>query len=461
MSPLLTPEMTGIASPSPLQYAFGGKHAPHAGRGGGELAISVGAAQQQLGQLLQQKGSGRQRALYIHIPFCRVRCTFCTFFQHATSTPLVDGYFALLLMELAAKTATPWAQSAPFDAVYVGGGTPTDLQPWQIRELGLAIRGQLPLADDCEITLEGRLNRYDDERHQAALAGGFNRLSFGVQSFDTQVRRAAKRLDGREAILSRLQQLSASGSATLVIDLLYGLPYHNRDNWQQDLEDTLASGVDGVDLYQLIRFGSASLQRSLDQGRLPEPMASPERALLFNQGAEFFARHGWRQLSSCHWARTPREQSRYNSLAKNGGDILAVGAGGGGHLGGFSYMQHRDADHWRQDLEAGRWPLAVLSRQPPDQSLVSAVVGGCDRGRLQPGCFAAGAALFRHCQPLFTAWQAHGLAEARAGVVELTRAGQFWSVNLAQGMLAYLRHNPFTGDQPPALPTTAPAAMAS
>ena len=147
MSPLLTPEMTGIASPSPLQYAFGGKSGPHAGRGSGQPPLSGDAAQQQLGLLQQQGGSGRQRALYIHIPFCRVRCTFCTFFQHATSTPLVDGYFALLLMELAAKAATPWAQSAPFDAVYVGGGTPTDLQPWQIRELGLAIRGQRDLFD--------------------------------------------------------------------------------------------------------------------------------------------------------------------------------------------------------------------------------------------------------------------------------------------------------------------------
>ncbi|MCV5745143.1 heme anaerobic degradation radical SAM methyltransferase ChuW/HutW, partial [Escherichia coli] len=77
-----------------------------------------------------------KRCLYIHVPFCRVRCTFCNFFQNAASRTLVDEYFEALMQELREKAALPWTQNGIFHAVYIGGGTPTDLSPVQVRVLG-------------------------------------------------------------------------------------------------------------------------------------------------------------------------------------------------------------------------------------------------------------------------------------------------------------------------------------
>ncbi|GAA5214105.1 heme anaerobic degradation radical SAM methyltransferase ChuW/HutW [Corallincola platygyrae] len=438
--------MTGISSPSPLQYAFKTKTGPHAGRGG-QPPLPPAQAQQKLTELLQQPAAQVEqseqalpRALYLHIPFCRVRCSFCNFFQYASSPKMMASYFEQLLQELSLKAKQPWTQSQPFDAIYIGGGTPTDLTADQIFELGQALRSQLPLREDCEITLEGRLNKFNAHKFQRALDGGFNRFSFGVQSFDTHVRKAAKRLDNRETLLAQLKDLTSEPSSTIAIDLMYGLPHQTTQSWQQDLEDTVASGVDGVDLYQLIGFQGTAIQRDLEAGRLAPLMESPERALLYRQGAEFLNTAGFHRLSYCHWASSDKERSRYNSLAKSGAEILAVGAGAGGNIGGFGYMQPRDIEPWQQRLEAGEWPIGMMMAKSPSHLQDAAIVGACDRGIISSELL--GNKKFEHAIPLFAAWQENGLATLESDKVTLTLAGQFWSVNMANGLLAYLNENP-------------------
>lgn len=240
----LTTDVIGENTPDPLRFGFVKKTAAHAG--GHSQPIKPDEHQSLMAALLQGKSESRseslingiaKRCLYVHIPFCRVRCTYCNFFQYASSKQLVDDYFAALMIELVEKAKQPWTQAAPFQAVYIGGGTPTDLSAKQIEQLGKMIRQYFPLTTDCELTLEGRINRFDDEMFESALEGGFNRFSFGVQSFDTQVRRKAKRLDDREVVLSRVQRLAQYDQAPIVIDLLYGLPYQDLTVWQQDLSD--------------------------------------------------------------------------------------------------------------------------------------------------------------------------------------------------------------------------------
>ncbi|RCU45609.1 heme anaerobic degradation radical SAM methyltransferase ChuW/HutW [Corallincola holothuriorum] len=439
-SPTLTEDMTGRPSPSPLQYAFSGKTSAHAGRGG-QPPFAAEVAQQQLTNLFGTpvKAQGK-RALYVHIPFCRVRCSFCNFFKYASSPQLMEQYFQCLLVDLERKAAQPWSQSQPFDAVYIGGGTPTDLTAEQIYSLGERIRAWLPLRDDCEITLEGRLNKFNQHKFERALAGGFNRFSFGVQSFDTQVRKAAKRLDDRETLLKQLKSLTASNSATIAIDLMYGLPHQTTQSWQQDLEDTLESGVDGVDLYQLLNFQGTGIQRALDNGQLDSLMDTPQRALLYRQGADYLNQAGLKQLSYCHWASTDKERSRYNRLAKSGAEILAVGAGAGGNIGGLSYMQPRDIEPWQTALEANQWPVAMMMAKGKQHQRNARIVGACDQGAVSAELL--GEQRFKHAIPLFSAWQQNGLAMLDDEKVTLTLAGQFWSVNMANGLLAYLNENP-------------------
>ena len=424
-----------------LRFAFEKKHSAHAG--GMAQPINSQSKDALLKQLYQSDvQSSAKRCLYIHVPFCRVRCTFCNFFQNAASRKLVDEYFEALLAEIKHKSEQAWTQSGIFHAVYVGGGTPTDLSAQQLQQLGKAIHRSFPLAADCEITLEGRINRFSDEMFERALEGGFNRFSFGVQSFNTQVRRSAKRLDDREVVMERLAQLSASEQAPIVVDLLYGLPYQTLEVFEQDLNDFIATGAHGLDLYQLVVGGSAPMLNLVDKGKIPPPASTQEKALMYKMGAEFMQTHHMRQLSVNHWARDNRERSQYNSLAKTYAEVLPIGCGAGGNIGGYSMMNHRTLDTYMSAMNSGHSTVAMLMKQHPLEAIFAALKSGFDRGVVSKKLLPTflGQPCFDFLTPLFEAWQDRGLVTIEKEYLVLTLAGQFWAVTLAQGCLQVLQH---------------------
>ncbi|WP_102529802.1 heme anaerobic degradation radical SAM methyltransferase ChuW/HutW [Shewanella sp. 10N.286.51.B7] len=467
---ILTSTMTGIASPDPLQHAFKVKSAPHASRSGSK-PIKVDSNLWQ--QWWHTSTTADKRALYIHIPFCRKRCSFCNFFENGAKPERISDYMASLCQQLTIAAQTPLAQSRPFDTVYVGGGTPTDIKAEEIAALGQAIQ-QFPLRKDAEITLEGRLNGFDDDKWHSALDNGFNRFSFGVQSFDTDVRRAAGRFDDKQTLLDRLQQLSQHPTASIVIDLIFGLPGQTMDIWQQDIEAAMACGAHGVDLYQLIGLGGTRIDKASEKGKVLGTQASEfqadsqTRANMYAFGANRLESKDWQRLSSCHWRRDDRERSIYNSLAKSGIEILPFGAGAGGSIHAHGMMNARDLSEWHQaqkaqtktdnNLEpaasvqaATQVPAEVVVQVPaqvpgmilspnPSAAFDAIFKRGLDSGTLSFNQLAP--ELVCHLQPLFRAWQQHGLAKLETDSLSLTLAGRFWNVNMQTGLFEFLATNP-------------------
>ncbi len=440
MTPLFTPTMTGLATPDPLAFAFTAKTSAHASRGGGGPLMLDEAGWQ---DWWQQPSEAEARALYIHVPFCRKRCSFCNFFENGANPARMSRYMAALCEQLTRAAETPLVQSRPFSAVYVGGGTPTDMAADDLARLANAI-GRFPLTSDVELTLEGRLNGFDDAKWETALAGGFNRFSFGVQSFDTRVRQQAARFDDRETLLARLEALSRHDEAVIVADLIFGLPGQDEFVWRQDVADVMASGVHGVDLYQLIAMAGTNLARAGEKETLGWAADGPQRAAMYAQGAQTLEAGGWQRLSCSHWRRTPAERSRYNQMAKCGAEILPFGAGAGGNIHGHGLMQGRDLAAWHEALAEGRRPPGMVMGQNPDGRIDGLLRGGLDAGWLDLTCLPA--PLRAHLLPLFERWQAHGLAELGLARLELTLAGRFWNVNLQAGLFEYLQSNPLGGE---------------
>ncbi|WP_232775048.1 MULTISPECIES: heme anaerobic degradation radical SAM methyltransferase ChuW/HutW [unclassified Shewanella] len=447
---ILTPTMTGIASPEPLQNAFKVKSVPHAGRSGSRPVNLTPALWH---QWWQQPSKSNQRALYIHIPFCRKRCSFCNFFENGTNPERISRYVSRLCEQLRIAADTPLAQSQPFDTVYVGGGTPTDMQADEIAMLGAAI-SKFPLIKNAEVSLEGRLNGFDDDKWHSALDNGFNRFSFGVQSFDTHVRQAAGRFDDKDTLLSRLNELSQHPSASIVIDLIFGLPGQTLDIWQQDLQAVIDSGVHGVDLYQLIGLGGTRIDRASEKGKIlgtdeSEFQAdSQTRAQMYAYGANLLESNQWQRLSSCHWRRDNRERSIYNSLAKSGIEILPFGAGAGGSIHGHGVMNARSLTNWHlahsqstdviDEATPTKVPGMALSPNPSAE-LDAIFKRGLDGGTLQFSQLEA--SLQQQLQPLFHAWQTNGLAQLNNDALTLTLAGRFWNVNMQTGLFEFLAEN--------------------
>lgn len=429
-----------VDTPDPLRFAFAKKSSPHAGGMAAPLLPEQKA--EVLNSLYASQGEKKdKRCLYIHIPFCRVRCTFCNFFQNAASRKLVDDYFEALMVEIKHKAAMPWTQSGTFHAVYIGGGTPTDLSAEQIERLGKAVRARFPLSTDCEFTLEGRINRFSDETFERALEGGFNRFSFGIQSFNTQVRRSAKRLDDREAVLERVSSLSATDQAPIILDLLYGLPYQTLEVFEQDLNDFMSTGAHGLDLYQLVVGGNAPMLNLVEKGKIPAPATTPDKASMYQLGSEFMRKHHMRQLSVNHWARDNRERSQYNSLAKTYAEVLPIGCGAGGNIGGYGMMNHRTLETYMTAMKSGDSLVAMMTKQHTLEPIFSVVKSGFDRGVLSRAAMPQflGLSSFDFLLPLFHHWQEKGLVRVEGDYLSLTLAGQFWAVSLAQACIQVLQ----------------------
>ncbi|WP_163390645.1 heme anaerobic degradation radical SAM methyltransferase ChuW/HutW [Enterovibrio norvegicus] len=457
-------ELVGQRTPDPLRFAFQRKKSPHAGGmmhavKGDDIQSSLEAAHS-----LVPANRFAPRCLYIHIPFCRVRCTYCNFFQYASSKNLIDSYVDALRKEIEWKAAQAWTQGAPFQAIYIGGGTPTDISAAQIHTIVSDIRRLFPLTPDCEITLEGRINRFGTDKFEAALEAGVNRFSFGVQSFNTKVRRSAKRLDDREVVIEKIQQLVSYNAAPIVLDLLYGLPYQTLDVWQQDLEDYLETGAHGVDLYQLIEMQGLPMAKMVEQGKLPHPADTQMKATMFEMGVNFMAKHHQKRLSVNHWASDNRERSIYNSLAKTTAEIMPLGAGAGGNVNGCQMMQTRDMETYITAINESRYPVTMMTMAPANKAVAAEVKSAFDAGVVAEHKLdkVAGKGTFSALIPLFEAWEKNGLvylersdAEfAHRGYVKLTLAGQFWAVTLAQNLIEVIQ-----GSAPKASDAMAPKIM--
>ncbi|MET4817876.1 radical SAM protein [Endozoicomonas lisbonensis] len=159
---VLTEAMTGRSVPDPLRHAFDLKTSAHSRGAGTPLPPMMW--QESWNQLMSKPFGEGRRAAYFHIPFCRTKCSYCGFFQNTTKADMVEKYVDYLVREIEMTAQLPNVQSAPIQAVYFGGGTPTDLTADQIRRLGKVIRDNLPLANDCEVTFESRFNGLTDEQ---------------------------------------------------------------------------------------------------------------------------------------------------------------------------------------------------------------------------------------------------------------------------------------------------------
>ena len=450
MNVTLDVDLTGHHCPDPLRHAFAAKKSAHAGRNN-NAPLPPEAVHRTWAQTMAQPAEAQVRMAYFHIPFCRTHCSYCGFFQNTTRAEEVEKFVTYLEREIELTAKSPYVQSQPFNAVYFGGGTPTDLSAEQIRRLGQAIKTHLPLTADVEMTFESRFNGLDDEKIAAAREVSFNRFSLGLQTFDTTIRRKMSRIDTQEFMLERLAHLTAQPDTATVIDLIYGLPYQTVDHWLTDLDVvTNSTNIHGADLYQLIMMGFTRMAQAVEKGTMPAPGDTPFKAGLFKLGVETMTANGWDRLSVSHWGRKTAdgkilERNIYNHQTKAGSEIIPFGCGAGGKVNGHSIMLHRALEPYYGMIDAGHKPIMALMQQ--DQELaVNQVLGAAfDLGKLNFNTLdmAAAADLSRHCQPLFEAWQHNGLAQIEEGSLNLTLAGQFWNVTLSQALNNYLERFPF------------------
>ena len=429
----------GLACDNPMSGAFPHKRVVHAGLNG--ILISPKESQNVWDTVM--KGApkkGQMQCAYIHIPFCKTKCTYCGFFQNGTSQSIEDNYIDGLIGELKLASECPRLKDGLIHAVFIGGGTPTSLSPANSERLLKAIKEYLPLANDYELTLEGRIHDLIPENLEVWMNNGVNRMSIGIQSFNTKVRQMVGRLDTKETVLERLAALKAYGQCSVVIDLIYGLPGQTMDVWEQDLADLVSSGVDGADLYQLNVFDGSDLNRDIASGKVPPAATTSMQGDMFEFGRTYLEARAYRRLSAAHWSANNRERSLYNILAKAGVPMFPFGSGAGGNVDGYGMMLHRALKPYEDMVSRGEKPFMALMKQSDLQPFVNQVVSQLEQGYLDINTLVAMDSRLDELNWLYKLWEKRGLVSYNGLLYKLTSAGEFWTVNITQSTLEAMEY---------------------
>lgn len=422
----------------PLHAAFPAKARIHSGPSAAPLLGE--AADEALDALADRPRAGKTLA-YVHVPFCETRCLYCMFYQNPFLPERAAAFTDALIREMELWSDREAQKSGPVHAVYFGGGTPTALSARDLKRVLDAVRRTLPLANDCEITIEGRINNFDDEKIDAVLAGGANRFSLGVQTFSTEVRRSMMRIDDRESCLRRLEDLIRCDEAAVVMDLIYGFPGQNMSVWEEDLRIASSLALDGIDCYQLNVFEKSPLARYVASGKLPAAADTHMKADMFARSVEHFTRQNWRRLSNNHWGRTTRERNIYNQFGKGPCDCLAFGSGAGGRLFGHGFMLERRLDDYIAAVGSGRKPVAVLMAPGVHWALLRTISSDMESGAVNLRAIGRtfGTDLEALARPVVEQWIGAGLLVRSGEWLRQTTAGEFWHVTMAQLLMDFVR----------------------
>ena len=371
---------------------------------------------------------------YLHIPFCANHCVFCGFYRNAWKDSQSSVYTDKIIEEMAAEAEVRTGKGK-IRAVYFGGGTPTALLTEDLVRLIRACYQYLPLAEDCEFTIEGRMSHFDLEKAQACLEAGANRISIGVQTFNTAIRhRLGRKHSGDEAFeyLAKLCKLDA----VIVADLMFGLPNQTDEVWQNDIARAAELPLSGLDTYAFNLYPMLPINRMIEKGAFPTPPGFDIQADQYAYTVETLLEKGWEQVSNSHFAYPGRgERNRYNTLIKSDISCLAFGSGAGGNFGGFSYQVQGDLESYLATPK-GEKNIAFMSGHSPNKALLSKVQHDIETGRLNPLLFDGNKA----AQKLIAQWQEMQLFKEpdSDGLIRLNTSGRYWSPTLIRKLMLTL-----------------------
>jgi len=285
-------------------------------------------------------------SLYLHIPFCSLKCRYCDFNSYAGLEALVEPYAGALIAEMGLWSA--FARGRPVPTVFFGGGTPSLLPIEQVERIMAALRERFALAPGTEVTLEANPGTVDLAYLRALLGAGVNRISFGVQSFFDDELAALDRIHTAAEAEEAYRWAREAGFQGVNLDLIYGLPSFDSPSatlraaqdermarWQASLERAIELAPDHMSLYALTVEEGTKLAYDIEHGSVPEPDGDAQ-AEMYEWSQERMAAAGYRQYEISNWS-LPGQECRHNLVYWRNGDWLGLGAGAHSHLGGLRF----------------------------------------------------------------------------------------------------------------------------
>jgi len=327
------------------------------------------------GELPGAAGEGaasRGFGVYLHVPFCAVRCGYCDFNTY-TSAELGGGgdqadyaRTAIAELDLAQRVlAGVGAGGRAASSVFFGGGTPTLLPVPDLATMLTAVRDRFGLADGAEVTTEANPDSVTAESVQALAEAGFTRVSFGMQSAVPRVLALLDRTHDPDRVPQAVGWARAAGLA-VSLDLIYGTPGESLADWRASLDAALACRPDHVSAYALVVEPGTKLAARVRRGELPDP-DEDDLADKYELADDVLTGAGLAWYEVSNWGRTPADACRHNLAYWRGDDWWGVGPGAHSHVGGVRWWNVRHPRAYAERLATGVSPAQGRETLSPQQ----------------------------------------------------------------------------------------------
>lgn len=293
--------------------------------------------------------------LYLHIPFCKSRCAYCSFNSHACQSPPA-AYLAALDSQIRYWADQQWCRERTFATLFIGGGTPTIYQGHELAGLIRQCLKSFNFREDPEITVEGNPNTVTVEALTGLRRAGVNRLSLGVQAFSDRLLAGLGRSHTVAEVGSAIAAARRGGFANINLDLMYGLPGQSAADWRESLDRALAHAPEHLACYELTIEEGTPFARLVEKGELILP-GEEEGLAMADLTHVLLAQAGLGRYEISNYA-IPGYQCRHNLNYWRNGSYLGLGAGAVSCLSGFRFSTVAEPGEFAGLVRRGELPLS-------------------------------------------------------------------------------------------------------
>lgn len=287
---------------------------------------------------------------YVHIPFCSQVCPYCDFAVVAGADDMAGRYVAAVVTEI--KSTGSWR---PLDAVYFGGGTPSHIDPGMLGRILETLESVHGLSVDAEVSLEANPEDFDSARASSLRSLGFNRVSFGAQSFDPGVLGSLGRRHGPDQIGASVDAARSAGFENVSLDLIFGTPGETDLSWTDTLRGAIYAEPNHVSCYSLTVEPGTPLGRAVADGAMaPDPDVQADR---YESADDALAAAGFERYEVSNWSKSGFE-CQYNLTVWAQGEYEAYGNGAHRFRRGARSRNIRRLDAYMETVERGEQPVA-------------------------------------------------------------------------------------------------------
>ncbi len=292
------------------------------------------------------------KSLYIHIPFCTQICHYCDFNKFFIQNQPVDGYIQSLLTEMDLYNLS---HNEPLSTVFIGGGTPSALEPRQLEQLLFSMKEKVKLAPGYEYTVEANPGDLSKEKLKIMKEAGVNRLSLGVQSFNEELLKKIGRAHNVKDVYETIDMAREEGFENISIDLIYSLPGQTLSDLEDTIDRALQLNLPHFSAYSLIIEPKTVFYIMLNKGKLSLPGEDAE-ATMYEYVMKRLVEAGYDQYEISNFAKTGFE-SRHNLVYWNNEEYYGLGAGAHGYLEAVRYNNHGPLKKYMNAIQDGKKPI--------------------------------------------------------------------------------------------------------